>query len=54
MSVKIEKVASDLELAEGPHWDVRSQKLFYVDLLKGKIFRFDPKTNKTTMAHMSK
>lgn len=46
MSVIIEKIAPAVQLGEGPHWDAKSQKLYYVDLLVGKIFSFDPKTMK--------
>jgi sugar lactone lactonase YvrE len=29
-------------LGEGPVWDEREQKLLFVDILRGSVFRFDP------------
>jgi sugar lactone lactonase YvrE len=54
MSVTIEKLSSSYELAEGPHWHVKSQKLYYVDILKQNILRLDPVTGKITSAYISK
>ena len=31
-----------LELGEGPVWDSRENVLYYVDIMGGKMFRFDP------------
>lgn len=52
MPIKIEKVSPPLQLGEGPHWDLKSQKLFYVDIYAGKFFRYDPETKKITMAQL--
>ena len=54
MSVIIEKVTVPIELGEGPHWDVKSQKLYYVDINAQKILRLDPVTGKITSAYLGK
>lgn len=35
----------DAHLGEGPVWDESEQKLYWVDILSGKIFRYDPRRN---------
>ncbi|XP_058797119.1 regucalcin-like isoform X2 [Phymastichus coffea] len=52
MSITIEKVVDAVELGEGPHWDVTSQKLYYVDINGQKIMRLDPTTGKVNYAYM--
>lgn len=43
----IEVVAnSRADLGEGPHWDVESQSLYYVDIYAGKLLRYSWKRNK--------
>jgi sugar lactone lactonase YvrE len=37
-----------LDLGEGPLWDVRTQMLYWVELLAGHIYRYDPATSSTT------
>lgn len=32
------------QLGEGPHWDVRSATIVYVDALAFEVIRFDPQT----------
>src|SRR6266566_5040760 len=32
------------ELGEGPVWDARAACLYFVDILKGQLHRFDPAT----------
>lgn len=41
--VKVEHITSipTFKLLEGPHWDVASQSLYFVDILEGLIFRYD-------------
>ncbi|HXH06865.1 MAG TPA: SMP-30/gluconolactonase/LRE family protein [Vicinamibacterales bacterium] len=34
------------ELGEGPVWDDRRQRLVWVDILKGRVHRFDPATGR--------
>lgn len=33
-------------LGEGPHWDVKTQSLYYIDILDSAIFRYDHVGNK--------
>ncbi len=37
-----------LELGEGPRWDGRSGRLYFVDILKGDFYLLDPHTKKLT------
>ena len=37
------------EVGEGPLWDEREQCLYWVDILPGKIYRYDPKSGEHTM-----
>jgi sugar lactone lactonase YvrE len=32
------------ELGEGPSWDAKKKKMYFVDILANKIIRYDPKT----------
>lgn len=50
MSPKIEKILDGLVLGEGPHWDVDSQNLYFVDSIKGSIHRYNPSTKQHTQA----
>ncbi|VVC31558.1 Hypothetical protein CINCED_3A011058 [Cinara cedri] len=43
-AIKIEAVTPALELGEGPHWDISTQNLYFVDLHKSKINRYHPET----------
>ncbi|XP_014238135.1 regucalcin-like [Trichogramma pretiosum] len=44
--VSIRKVTAAVELAEGPHWDYKSQSLYYVNILGKQILRLDPLTGR--------
>jgi len=47
MSYKVEPLPdSHAELGEGPHWDIASQSLYFVDIHVGKLLRYDYKQNK--------
>jgi len=35
---------ADTELGEGPVWDAREACLYFTDILKGRVHRFDPST----------
>lgn len=45
--VKVEHINSipTFKLLEGPHWDIVSQSLYFVDILEGLIFRYDYTTD---------
>ncbi|XP_055913028.1 regucalcin-like [Eupeodes corollae] len=46
-SYKVEALPeSYAHLAEGPHWDIAAQSLYMVDILAGRLRRFDYKSNK--------
>ncbi|GIY39877.1 regucalcin [Caerostris extrusa] len=40
------------DLGEGPHWDVNTQKLYYVDAFVGDVCRLDPATGVTEAVHL--
>ncbi|CAA9995027.1 unnamed protein product [Nesidiocoris tenuis] len=43
---KIERLnVEHMTIGEGPHWDVASQSLFFVDIRGPKIFKYSPQTN---------
>lgn len=42
------------ELGEGPHWDVDTQSLYYVDILGKSIHKYTPATKKYTKAVIGK
>jgi SMP-30/Gluconolactonase/LRE-like region len=45
--VKVEEITTEAqrcELGEGPHWDVERQSLYYVDINRHQILRYDFKT----------
>lgn len=53
MTLKVEVVPSPKsELGEGPHWDEKTQSLYYVDIYgkEGSILRYDYKENKVYSA----
>lgn len=54
MAPTVEKVTPPVTLGEGPLWDEKNQKLYYVDIIGQSICRLDPATGKVTSAHLSK
>ncbi|KAF8778401.1 hypothetical protein HNY73_015125 [Argiope bruennichi] len=40
------------DLGEGPHWDVSTQKLYYVDAFVGDVCRLDPATGVSEVVHL--
>ena len=51
MSYKVEPLPdSHAELGEGPHWDVATQNLYYVDINAGKLLRYNYNENKVYKA----
>lgn len=48
---KVEEIsAPKLDLGEGPHWDGKSQSLYFVDMFKAGVHRWDYHKNKTFSA----
>lgn len=41
-------------LGEGPHWDVNTQKLYYVDAFVGDVCRLNPQTGFSEVVSLSK
>lgn len=54
MAPIVEVVADRVTLGEGPHWDVKSQSLYYVDILGQAIHKYTPSENKHTKANIGK
>lgn len=53
MSIKIEALPDSYALlGEGPHWDVATQSLYYVDIRVGKLHRYDYNENKVYKAQI--
>uniref|UniRef100_A0A034W3W2 Regucalcin n=2 Tax=Endopterygota TaxID=33392 RepID=A0A034W3W2_BACDO len=51
MSYKIEALPNAGTLiGEGPHWDIETQSLYFVDIDVGRLLRYDYKENKTYSA----
>ncbi|XP_072762623.1 regucalcin-like isoform X2 [Anoplolepis gracilipes] len=50
--VTVEKVTDSYGLSEGPHWDHRIQKLYFVDIYNQYIRRLDPATGVVTSAYV--
>lgn len=42
-------LAANADLAEGPVWDDRDDVLWWVDIFRGEVHRFDPATGKDAM-----
>jgi len=51
-SLRVEKVTDAYGLSEGPHWDHRTQKLYFVDIYNQYIRRLDPATGVVTSAYI--
>ncbi|KAG8223584.1 hypothetical protein J437_LFUL004102 [Ladona fulva] len=47
-SPKVERIAPSCILGEGPHWDEKTQKLYYIDIDGAAVLRHDPKTGKNS------
>lgn len=45
MSPTLEVVTERAILGEGPHWDVDSQSLYYIDIFGQYIHKYTPSTN---------
>ncbi|MCC5905188.1 MAG: SMP-30/gluconolactonase/LRE family protein [Balneolaceae bacterium] len=42
------ELEADAHLGEGPVWDAKTQKLFWVDILSGKLFKYDPESGRNS------
>jgi D-xylonolactonase len=52
MMVTIEKVAEvEAKVGEGPVWDAADQKLLWTDIHNGRLFSYDPATNRYEKIH---
>lgn len=55
MSYKVEPISDlILELGEGPHWDIETQSLYFVDIYGGSIHRYDYNENKVYSCKVGK
>lgn len=43
MEIEIVEKALPCVLGEGPHWSVTENVLYYVDIPKGRVLRYDPR-----------
>lgn len=51
MAYKVEQLNAPLSvLGEGPHWDVETQDLYYIDIYGGTVNRYCMTENKTYTA----
>lgn len=50
----IEPIIGQFEHSEGPHWDHRTQKLYFVDIEAQKICRFSPITKQLACIYVEK
>ncbi|ENN81656.1 hypothetical protein YQE_00966, partial [Dendroctonus ponderosae] len=41
-----------IELGEGPHWDIQTESLYFVDLFGKAIHRYVPRTGQCTKAEV--
>ncbi|XP_063241868.1 regucalcin-like [Bacillus rossius redtenbacheri] len=46
--VHVEPVGQPTTLGEGPHWDEKEQVLYFVDIVKGTVNKYDPTTKRQT------
>ncbi|KAK9869823.1 hypothetical protein WA026_003552 [Henosepilachna vigintioctopunctata] len=51
MAPIIERVLQNTELGEGPHWDIATQSLYFVDIFSKTINRYVPSTKTHTKVH---
>jgi gluconolactonase len=50
MPAKVEKITESVELGEGPHWDVATQSLYFVDIFGKAIYKYNPSAERLTKA----
>lgn len=54
MSAVVERIGESVQLGEGPHWDVDTQSLYFVDIFGKSVHRYVPATQKYTKAVIGK
>lgn len=54
MNPQIERISEGFILSESPHWDAKTQNLYYVDIFGKKIFRYNPTSTELTAADLGK
>lgn len=54
MAPKVEPVVESVELGEGPHWDVDSESLYFVDIFGNSIHKYTPANKVHTKAVIGK
>ena len=54
-SPKIEVISEAIQttLGEAPHWCPEEQVLYYVDIIKGRVYRYDPRKRKCDFVDVS-
>lgn len=52
MNPQIERISEGFILSESPHWDAKTQNLYYVDIFGKKIFRYNPTSTELTAADL--
>ncbi|KAK9869819.1 hypothetical protein WA026_003548 [Henosepilachna vigintioctopunctata] len=52
MVPSIERIVEDIKFGEGPHWDIQSQSLYFVDYLNKSINRYVPATKSHFKANL--
>ncbi|KAF2879806.1 hypothetical protein ILUMI_26333 [Ignelater luminosus] len=52
MAPIVERISDSWELGEGPHWDVETQTLYYVDIFGKTIHKYTPSTKKHAKANI--
>lgn len=53
-NVRVENVTEPYGLSEGPHWDHRTQTLYFVDIYNQYIRRLDPATGNVKSVYIGK
>lgn len=48
MAPVVEVISERLTLGEGPHWDVETQSLYYIDIFGQTLYKHTPSTSTTT------
>jgi len=51
--IQVIEKAAQTTLGEAPHWCPEEQVLYYVDIIKGRIYRYDPRKRKCDFVDVS-